>query len=214
MITVGEILKKKRLKKKLSFKVIEKKTKIRAKYLKALEENDFKKLPPAPFVKGFIKNYAKFLKLNSKNLLAVFRRDYDEGKKGQIIPRSVARPLPQSKFDFTPQIALIAILAFVLICLTVYLGWQYLTFITSPRLEVKSPQKDEKINQRKITVSGKTDKDATLTINGQVTTLTEKGNFEYQLTLQEGINNIIIESTKKNGKKTTLNLPVIVELPE
>ena len=214
MITVGEILQKKRIEKNLSYDEVEKKTKIRTKYLKALEKNDFKKLPPAPFVKGFIKNYSQFLDLNSQNLLAILRRDYDEDKSGQIIPRPIIQPLSQPKITWSPQITLIALLAVVFICLSLYFGWQYISFISPPYLKAKSPKKNEKITSQKITVSGETDKNATLSINGQVITLTEKGEFEKQIILQEGINNIIIESTKKNGKKTTLNLPVIVELPK
>jgi cytoskeletal protein RodZ len=214
MITVGEILREKRLKKNLSFEEIEKQTKIRVKYLKALEENEFKKLPPAPFVKGFIRNYAKFLKLDHQNLLAILRRDYDEDKLGHIIPRSLIEPPASSKLIWTPQLTIITSFVFVFILFSFYLGRQYLSFISPPSLSIKSPKKDEKVNQKEILVSGKTDQENTLTINGQIVTLSENGEFEKNITLHEGTNNIVIESTKKNGKKTTLNLPLLVELPK
>ncbi len=49
-------------------------TRIGIQYLKALEQDDFAKLPGEVFVKGFLKNYAKFLGLSEQEVL----KKYDE----------------------------------------------------------------------------------------------------------------------------------------
>ena len=52
MLTVGEILIKARSEKKLSLEEIEKKIRIRKKFLIALEDNDWDRLPSLPYIKG------------------------------------------------------------------------------------------------------------------------------------------------------------------
>ncbi len=44
-------------------------TRISIRYLKALEEEDFSRLPGEIFVKGFLKNYAKFLRLDQSEVI-------------------------------------------------------------------------------------------------------------------------------------------------
>ena len=98
MITVGELLKKRRLEKKLTYAEIEKATRIRAKFLEKLEENDYQGLPPATFVKGFIRNYGQYLGLNPTQLLAIYRRQFNEKiskvffEKKEESPRFVINP--------------------------------------------------------------------------------------------------------------------------
>src|SRR5574340_537663 len=96
MTTVGEILANARARKNLDLAAVEKATKIRAKFLEALEQNRFDKLPPGTFVKGFIKNYATFLGLPVEETLAFYRRQANEEKT------------PILK-DFTPQIGRVAL---------------------------------------------------------------------------------------------------------
>ena len=52
-------------------------TKIRTKYLQALEENDFEVLPGPTVVKGFLRSYAVFLKLDPELILAEYRSQYE-----------------------------------------------------------------------------------------------------------------------------------------
>lgn len=126
MRTVGEILKKARLEKKLTLKEIEKKTKIRREFLLALEKDDYQKLPPSAYIQGFIKNYAQILGLKPESLLAIFRRDY----QGKIKPLF---NLGQSEgFYWTPRLTLIAIFVLAFLLFAGYLFWQYHLLLKSP----------------------------------------------------------------------------------
>ena len=58
----GEKLRSERLKKGYTLERIEHEIKIKKTVLSKIEEGDFKNLPPSTFVKGFIRNYAIFLK--------------------------------------------------------------------------------------------------------------------------------------------------------
>jgi transcriptional regulator with XRE-family HTH domain len=66
---LGEILRKAREQKGLSLEEVEAITRIRRKHLEALESDDFASLPPATYVKGFVKNYATVLGLDPQQML-------------------------------------------------------------------------------------------------------------------------------------------------
>jgi cytoskeleton protein RodZ len=60
---------------------VENVTKIRSKYLEALEENDFEVLPGSTVVKGFLRSYAVFLKIDPELLLYEYRSLYESRKE-------------------------------------------------------------------------------------------------------------------------------------
>lgn len=127
MKTVGEILRETRIRKAIDFDQIEKATRIRKKYLKALEKNDFGKIGQATTVKGFIKNYGEYLGLNSKSLLAIFRRDYAHDKGGQVVLRGMAEPLNKRRFAWTPKKTIIAVIILVFLFFLIFFGWHLVT---------------------------------------------------------------------------------------
>src|SRR5512132_3436859 len=53
----------------------ERDTKIRARYLGALERGDYKELPGAVYTKGFLRNYALYLGLEPEEILTQWRRE-------------------------------------------------------------------------------------------------------------------------------------------
>ena len=119
MQTVGEILKKTRLRKKLTLKKITEGTKIREEYLAALEENRYQDLPSMAYTQGFIKNYSRFLGLKHQSLLAIFRRDYkDQTKAGFNLTNT-------HDFCWTPRLTFISLFILGLVFFFGYLFWQY-----------------------------------------------------------------------------------------
>lgn len=74
MQTPGEILKAERERKGLSIKEVEQSTSIRSLYLSAIEEGNYSVVPGEVYLKGFIRNYAAFLGLNSQELVELYRQ--------------------------------------------------------------------------------------------------------------------------------------------
>lgn len=70
---IGEQLKEARERRKLSIAEAEVATKIRAKYLRALEEENYQDLPARVYAIGFLKNYAKYLGLEPNDLVEEFK---------------------------------------------------------------------------------------------------------------------------------------------
>lgn len=210
MKTVGEILKDARLKKKIRRKEIVKKTKISSKYLKALESDNYKKLPEAAFVKGFIRNYANAVGLDPEQALAVFRRDFDQNVKGKVVSRKIVPSAIEKQSLWNPKTTMIAAILSVSIILISYLIFQYRLLTSAPFLEVTSPLENEKVTST-VTVQGKTDSQATVTINNQQVLLDDDGSFSQSLTLPEGTRIITIESVNRSGKSRLIQRTVDVK---
>ena len=64
----------------------ERDTKIRARYLDAMERGDYKELPGAVYTKGFLRNYALYLGLDADEILEQWRRE--RGEPARTRPRS------------------------------------------------------------------------------------------------------------------------------
>jgi cytoskeletal protein RodZ len=70
-------LREARVRRGLTIKDVEDATKIRGKYLEALEEDDFEVLPGSTCVKGFLRTYATFLKLDADGLVEVYKSGFE-----------------------------------------------------------------------------------------------------------------------------------------
>ena len=214
MKTVGEILKSARRAKGLAFSEAEKATKIRASFLKLLEKNEFAKIPGGAIVaKGFIKNYGRFLGLSPKKLLASFRRDFVENQKGQILPRAYYRPLDSPSFSWTPKLTVFAATGFLVLALFSYLAFQAVSLLGRPPLTIFSPAQEEKVTEIKVKVSGKTDPDAQVLVNGKLVVVSQDGHFETGVSLLLGENTLTIEAVSRRGKKTKVTKKVICQPP-
>jgi cytoskeletal protein RodZ len=77
---IGNTLREARIRRGLTITDVGNVTKIRSKYLEALEENDFEVLPGPTVVKGFLRSYAVFLKLDPELILAEYRTHYEYHK--------------------------------------------------------------------------------------------------------------------------------------
>lgn len=116
--TIGVVLKKAREKKKLSLAEISQKLHIRESFLDALETGHYYVFPGLAYGVGFLRTYAEFLGLDSKELIEQFHAE-TSGIKVQPIEM----PIPQN-YNLMPSFR--TILMSVIALLIVYLMW-YIT---------------------------------------------------------------------------------------
>ncbi|MDO8551562.1 MAG: helix-turn-helix domain-containing protein [bacterium] len=205
MRTVGEVLKNKRLEKKLTLAEVEAATKIRAKYLEAVEKNDFTKIVGgAPTTKGFIKNYAEFLGLSPVELLAIFRRDFHESKTGQIIPHGYLEPLNKGRFSWSPKLTLLFGIVILVLIFSGYLIYQVSSYNAEPNLTILNPKEGSIIDKPEIEINGKSDTDAVVYVNGETVALDKNGDFQSKISLFRGENKVKVEAVARNGKRTEI----------
>ncbi|EMY77136.1 DNA-binding helix-turn-helix protein [Leptospira weilii serovar Ranarum str. ICFT] len=81
---VGQILREAREEKKLSVKDVAKETNISVKYILALETEDYSQFPGETFTMGFLKNYGSYLKLDTGQLINLYRGEKIEESQAPL----------------------------------------------------------------------------------------------------------------------------------
>jgi transcriptional regulator with XRE-family HTH domain len=90
---IGSTLREARIRRHIDLIEIEEKTKIRVRYLRALENEEWDVLPGPTYTRSFIRTYASFLGLDGERLADDFRRMQDEALIAEGGGRD-PRPLP------------------------------------------------------------------------------------------------------------------------
>ena len=74
------------MRQKVDIAEVERSTKIRAKYLRALENEEFGLLPGSTFVKTFLRTYAEYLGLDAQLLVEEYRAQHEPRGEGEMAP--------------------------------------------------------------------------------------------------------------------------------
>ena len=126
MFEIGNSLREARLRQGLDFFEIEQSTKIRGKYLRALEDEQFEVLPAQTYVKGFLRSYADHLGLDGQLYVDEFNSRYvrgeleEEEEQRPLKPR-VARPGRGGAFQ--NKAVLITLVAIAGLTIFVFVAW-------------------------------------------------------------------------------------------
>ena len=209
MKTVGQILQTARNAQKLDLKDVSRITRIRARFLDAVEADDYTQLPSGAVARGFIRNYSEFLELKPESILAIFRRDFGENEQGQIIPRGMVKPVSEVSF-WTPRTTIIAAIALIFTLFGAYLIFQYRVLTGPPSLRLVMPIDRQETTEATVEVVGITSPEATVSVNGQLVALEKGGRFFLRLPLTPGDNIISIMATSKSGKTASLMRTVLM----
>jgi cytoskeletal protein RodZ len=208
---VGQMLKSRRQQLRLSLAQVEVNTKIRGKFLTALESGDYSKLPNDIYSRGFVQHYANHLGLNGAQVAAAYVQE-----RGGLAAEDIKRPrLDRPKrLVFTGQIVAIMSGLIVVAAVFGYLLWQFSALAGAPALTVTSPEADVSLTGSVFDVSGKTTPGADVTVNDAPVLTDTDGNFGEKVALQDGVNPIRVTSKSKLGKTTTVTRNVLAKLPK
>ena len=100
MPEIGDQLRETRMRQRIDITEVEAATKIRAKYLRALENEEWDLLPGPTFVKTFLRTYADYLGLDARNLVEQYRSRYERpsAQRAHAVrdqPRQPPQPAPR-----------------------------------------------------------------------------------------------------------------------
>lgn len=202
MKSIGQTLKSARQKKNYTIEDIHRLVRIHPKYIKALENDDYEVFDGKVHAKGFLKVYAQFLDLETSEILALWRREYeptfeDPGKeKYQKI-----KTLEPEKFVVTPTMMVLSFVSLLLLSFFVYLFFQYKHYTDAPKLEIYHPNDNQVVEKDILDITGQTDLDSDVFINNQKIIANPDGSFLTSIKLREGINSISIKAVNKLGKE-------------
>jgi cytoskeleton protein RodZ len=91
MPEIGETLREARMRRRIDMTEVETATKIRGKYLRALENEEWDLLPGPTFVKTFLRTYAEYLDLDPRLLVEEYRQRYERPSTQDLTPFSASR---------------------------------------------------------------------------------------------------------------------------
>ncbi len=132
MAEIGSILREARIRLGFSLKQVSEITKVRVKYLEALEQNDFGAIPGPTFIKAYLRTYASVLRLDADGLVEEYRSTYErrrstqseyydltlEQMRSRTMKGRRKRPVRNTRRGYT----LMGVLAVVAVVLLAYFG--------------------------------------------------------------------------------------------
>jgi cytoskeleton protein RodZ len=123
LFEIGDTLREARSRKGLTLRDVEDGTKIRSRYIQALESDDFEVIPGPAYVKGFLRTYAGFLDLDPDLLVNEFRVRYEHAPE----PQKVLTTRPQSQRTRAARRSsrtwVVGLIALVVIVALAWVGW-------------------------------------------------------------------------------------------
>lgn len=212
---LGKKFSDERISQNISIENAEETINIQKKYLLAMEEGDYGRLPGQIYAKNFVKAYAEFLKLNVKVCLEDLEREYflfDHIKNSQHIGKQKSNIKFKNFFRFaiTPKIFKnIAIVVVFLLCFT-YLGAEAKNIFNPPQIEIFYPPNNLVIEKQVIEIKGVAEKGAEIFINDKDILTDVDGNFTKDVCLRSGVNIIKITANKKYSKTNIIFKKVLV----
>jgi Helix-turn-helix domain len=127
MFDIGSSLREARIRQDLGFEEMESRTKVRAKYLRFLEEERFDQLPGHAYTKGFLQVYADTLGLDGRLYVDEYNSRYIAGDEGATprVPRTPTSRPRRSRGRRESGTVGIALAAIVLVTALVIAAWRF-----------------------------------------------------------------------------------------
>jgi cytoskeleton protein RodZ len=91
MPDIGQTLREARVRRRIDMTEVETATKIRSKYLRALENEEWDLLPGPTFVKSFLRTYAEYLGLDARLLVEEYRQRFERPSTQDLTPFTAGR---------------------------------------------------------------------------------------------------------------------------
>lgn len=205
MARLGELLRSQRERMGLTLEQAAEDTRIREKFLGAIEGGDYQSLPGAVYTKGFLRNYAEYLDLDADELVVLYQAERGIAEP----PRSFEpmRPIMRRGVILTPAVLLPLLVLGGVALFVGYLYYQFSTFATPPRIEIVEPPTDTVAQSAEYVVRGRTVPDGRVTIRvfpGPEIVADIRpgadGAFSARVQLKPGPNHIEVEVLDATGK--------------
>jgi cytoskeletal protein RodZ len=202
----------------------ERDTKIRVRYLSALERGDWRALPGSVYTKGFLRNYAIYLGLDPEDVLRQWRHERgDQASPEPLVvpPRPIAEP--SRPLVFSPSIIVAALMTLGVVAFGVYLSVQLLRYAKPPVLAITNPAEaviavDETVTSYRL--AGTATAGATITVSSpgrdqpyRASALAD-GTWSVSVELRRGKNQFDIAATDpETGKQAESPRTRVINVP-
>jgi len=208
--SIGHQLRATREQKNLKIETIAKKLVIKVDYLKALEDNDRTKLPTGVYANNFLREYARFLGLDYRELVKQFASETEisNNKTNPLFERQIVAKKYLVAIPTLIRNSLIALIA--LVCL-IYIIFLVNKIFQAPYLNIIYPANDFPTTQKELEIVGQTESESEVQINSQVVQVSSDGSFKKSIYLERGLNTIIVSAKKKHSRSATVTRRILFE---
>jgi cytoskeletal protein RodZ len=220
---VGETLQAARERKGVDLYRAERDTKIRLRYLSALEDGDYAELPAPVYTKGFLRNYAIYLGLEPDDILDRWR---DEMEQQRTATRVAVIPPPMPivepggrRLHLTPTMIVAGLVGLVVLLFVGYIGIQLLRFAAVTPLSLSNPPDVIwQTTDASITLAGTSSPGARIHIVGPGDQLYDPlanaaGAWQQDVTLADGANNFTITAIDRDTQRESTKLGLTINVP-
>jgi cytoskeletal protein RodZ len=171
-------------------------------YIIALRDGDFQRLPPAPYIRGYLLKLGEILNLDGEMLWRIYKNEAPIKRSG------LSDKLPSNRFvvrSFNKEILLGAFILLMMIG-----GWYWYSITRTPYIEIINPAVDNYIvSSSLIVVSGRINPRDQLIINGEEIAVDSNGYFKKEFVLQTGVNTLEFFVKRFLGKELRLTRQII-----
>jgi hypothetical protein len=122
---IGNSLRTARERQGLGYPEIELATKIRAKYIRALEEEDFTAIPGDAYIRGFLRTYADYLGLDGDVYVDEYGSRFITSWRDELPPRPEKRRVPRRERPIERRAVLLVLAGIVAVTALVFAAWRY-----------------------------------------------------------------------------------------
>lgn len=212
---VGELLEQRRMALGIAVERVARETQVQARYLRALELGDATSLPADIYVRGFLKTYARYLRLDEADLVERWEKERGisqhmvkhEQEREQAAAQAAAfaqrKPL-LPKVRITPLAIRFGLIGLGALTVVLYLVLSVTNLVAAPSLSLQEPTSDLAVSSSSLVIVGQTKPGAALSINEQPVHVAEDGHFRETLNLQQGLNEVAVVARNKLGRETRI----------
>jgi cytoskeletal protein RodZ len=216
---LGDVLRAAREAKGVDLPRVERDTKIRSRYLSALEHGDYEELPGPVYTKGFLRNYGTYLGLDPEYLTDLYRLETNGSGAERSVPVP-PRPMTVRRsraLVVTPGAIAAAILTIGVLAFAAYLTYEFVTFARTPDLRITEPSGDvARWHGTSYTITGVTEPNSRITVDGlrenPSVTADSSGRFSVTVQLVPGSNVITLTAsdplTQRDSAKVSRTINV------
>ncbi len=122
MADIGTTLREARIRARIDITEVEARTKIRAKYLRAIENEEWDLLPGPVYVKSFLRTYGEFLGVDTRSLVDEYKRRYERPADQDLRPISSLSRDRERRRRRRPRLGRVGVIVLALVVVAAALG--------------------------------------------------------------------------------------------
>lgn len=210
-LTLGQRLRQLREESNFTLEGVAKELRVAPKYIQAIENGRYSELPGLVYARSFCRQYVNFVGLNPDSAMERFDQEY------ALIAttKQPLRPLPPARVStehhWLRRHGRLIVAGVVIFIVVSYVGGQVYRVFAPPRLIVIQPAADLSTTEDQIRVSGQTEPNVIVAINGQSVAVSAAGQFSELVDVSAGLNTLRITATKKHSQPRVVIRQVLVE---